>query len=91
MCSGSKDSLTNPPFRLSGTSDSVASVPVTMSCLEVAGVDRRVTRFVLPIACAFNLDGTALYAAVGSIFVANLNGIQLNFVHYIIVGYVVTY
>ncbi|OQR80369.1 excitatory amino acid transporter 2-like [Tropilaelaps mercedesae] len=71
-----------------GTSDSVASVPVTMSCLEVSGIDRRVTRFVLPIACAFNLDGTALYAAVGSIFVANLNGIQLNFEHYIIVGIV---
>lgn len=52
----------------------------------MSGIDRRVTRFVLPIACAFNLDGTALYAAVGSIFVANLNGIQLNFEHYIIVG-----
>uniref|UniRef100_A0A0K8R447 Amino acid transporter n=1 Tax=Ixodes ricinus TaxID=34613 RepID=A0A0K8R447_IXORI len=67
-----------------GTSDSVATLPVTFMCLEQNNkLDRRVTRFVAPIASAFNLDGTALYAAVGTIFIANLSGIELDFAHYL--------
>lgn len=67
-----------------GTSDSVATLPVTFMCLEQNNkLDRRVTRFVAPIASAFNLDGTALYGAVGTIFIANLSGIELDFAHYL--------
>ncbi|KAL3208744.1 hypothetical protein MRX96_038859 [Rhipicephalus microplus] len=67
-----------------GTSDSVATLPVTFMCLEQNNkLDRRVTRFVAPIASAFNLDGTALYAAIGTIFIANLSGIELDFAHYL--------
>lgn len=69
-----------------GTSDSVSTLPVTYMCLEQKNkLDRRVTRFVAPIASAFNLDGTALYVAVGTIFIANLSGVRVDFAHYLAV------
>ena len=50
-----------------------------MNCLEEnAGVDRRVSRFMLPVGATINMDGTALYEAVASIFIAQINGISLN-------------
>lgn len=42
-------------------------------------VDPRVTRFVLPIGCNINMDGTALFVAVASIFIAQMHGIALGF------------
>lgn len=67
-----------------GTSDSVATLPVTFICLEQNNkLDRRVTRFVAPIASAFNLDGTALYVGIGTVFIANLSGIEMDFAHYL--------
>ena len=50
-----------------------------MNCLEEkAGVDQRVSRFVLPVGATINMDGTALYEAVASIYIAQLNNIPLN-------------
>jgi Na+/H+-dicarboxylate symporter len=46
---------------------------------EKLRVDPRVTRFVLPIGCNINMDGTALFVAVASIFIAQMNGIFLGF------------
>ena len=50
-----------------------------MRCLEEkAMIDRRVSRFVLPVGATVNMDGTALYEAVASIFIAQSNNISLN-------------
>nr|AKN21395.1 slc1a-5 [Schmidtea mediterranea] len=63
-----------------GTASSSATLPITFKCLEENnGVDKRVTRFVLPIGATINMDGTALYEAVASIFIAQINGIYLSF------------
>ena len=60
-------------------SSSSATLPITMRCLEEnAGVDRRVSRFVLPVGATINMDGTALYEAVASIFIAQINNIDLD-------------
>jgi len=62
-----------------GTASSAATLPVTFKCLEDnLGVDKRVTRFVLPVGATVNMDGTALYEAVAAIFIAQLNGIDLT-------------
>jgi len=59
---------------------SAAALPITFRCMnEKLKVDPRITRFVLPIGCNINMDGTALYIAVASIFIAQMSGMVLGF------------
>lgn len=47
--------------------------------MDKLGVDPRITRFVLPIGSSVNMDGAALYMAISTVFIAQLNGIVLDF------------
>lgn len=64
---------------------SSATLPVTFRCAEENNrIDKRITRFVLPVGATINMDGTALYEAVAAIFIAQLNDYPLD------VGQIVT-
>uniref|UniRef100_A0A4W6F9C5 Amino acid transporter n=1 Tax=Lates calcarifer TaxID=8187 RepID=A0A4W6F9C5_LATCA len=66
-------------------SSSSATLPVTFRCAEENNrIDKRITRFVLPVGATINMDGTALYEAVAAIFIAQLNDYTLD------VGQIVT-
>ena len=61
------------------------ALPISLQCLEKAGVDRRIGKFVCPIGATVNMDGTALFVTVASIFIAQMNNIQLNAADYVTV------
>ncbi|KAK7100833.1 excitatory amino acid transporter 3-like isoform X2 [Littorina saxatilis] len=74
-----------------GTASSSATLPVTMECLTMKNkVNERVVRFVAPIGATINMDGTALYEAVASIFIAQVNGITLSVASVIIISLTAT-
>jgi proton glutamate symport protein len=60
------------------TSTSEAALPRAMESMEAFGVPRRIVAFVIPAGYSFNLDGSTLYLAVASIFVAQVAGIHLT-------------
>ena len=61
------------------TCSSAAALPVNMkNCQEKLGVSREISSFVLPLGATLNMDGTALYMGVCSLFVANVYGIPLG-------------
>jgi len=59
------------------TSSSSATLPVTIECVEEAGVSKRSAGFVLPLGATLNMDGTALYEATAAIFIAQSAGVPL--------------
>jgi proton glutamate symport protein len=60
------------------TSTSEAALPRAMEAMEALGVPRRIVSFVIPAGYSFNLDGSTLYLAVASIFVAQAAGVHLS-------------
>lgn len=61
------------------TCSSAATLPVNMkNCQEKLGVSREVSSFVLPLGATINMDGTALYMGVCSLFIANVFGVDLT-------------
>ncbi|XP_040004133.1 excitatory amino acid transporter 3-like isoform X2 [Xiphias gladius] len=60
-------------------SSSSATLPITFQCCEDRlNIDKRITRFMLPIGTNINMDGTALYEVVAAVFIAQLNHISLD-------------
>jgi proton glutamate symport protein len=60
------------------TASSEAALPLAFENLEKFGVPRRIVAFVLPTGYSFNLDGSTLYLAVASVFVAQAAGVELT-------------
>lgn len=60
-------------------SPSSATLPLTFQCCEERlKIDKRISRFMLPIGTNINMDGTALYEVVAAVFIAQLNNINLD-------------
>jgi Na+/H+-dicarboxylate symporter len=68
------------------TSSSSATLPVTLRCTtQHLHVKPEIAGFVIPLGATVNMDGTALYEAAAALFIANLAGIELNFMQQLIV------
>jgi proton glutamate symport protein len=61
------------------TTSSEAALPLAMERMEEIGVPRQTVAFVMPTGYSFNLDGSTLYLALASVFVAQAAGIPLSF------------
>jgi len=61
------------------TASTAAALPITFRCMQEKNkVDTRISKFVLPIGATVNMDGTALFVTVASIFIAQMNNIELD-------------
>jgi proton glutamate symport protein len=70
--------VTEPVSIAFATTSSEAALPLAMEKMEELGVPRSVVAFVMPTGYSFNLDGSTLYLALASIFVAQAAGIHLS-------------
>jgi proton glutamate symport protein len=61
------------------TTSSEAALPLAMERMEEFGVPRQTVAFVMPTGYSFNLDGSTLYLALATVFVAQAAGIHLSF------------
>ena len=61
------------------SASSSATLPVTMECAEKnLGVPGQIASFALPLGATINMDGTALYQGVSTVFIAQVYGLGLN-------------
>ncbi|MEE3452909.1 dicarboxylate/amino acid:cation symporter [Dialister sp.] len=61
------------------TCSSAGTLPVNMKNVQTKlGVRRDIASFVLPLGATINMDGTALYMGICSLFIANVYGIPLT-------------
>lgn len=71
-------SVAEPATIAFATSSSEAALPRAMESMEAFGVPREIVAFVIPAGYSFNLDGSTLYLAVASVFVAQASGIAMS-------------
>ena len=64
-------------FAFTSTS-SAATLPVSKESAKSLGADEDIAAFVLPLGATVNMDGTAIYQCVATIFLATCCGIQLS-------------
>lgn len=60
------------------TTSSAAALPVNIECCAELGAEHEVSSFVLPLGSTINMDGTAIYQAVATVFIACCYGIELS-------------
>lgn len=60
------------------TTSSESAYPDTLKSLDKMGVPTKVSSFVLPLGYSFNLDGSTLYLAMASVFVAQAANVELS-------------
>jgi Na+/H+-dicarboxylate symporter len=61
------------------TCSSMVTLPLTMGAVtQNSQVSRKVANFTLPIGATVNMDGTALYECVATVFIAQVYGITLS-------------
>lgn len=70
--------LKEPLLLAFSTTSSESALPKAMSAMERLGVPTHIVGFVLPAGYSFNLDGSTLYLALASMFIAQATGKDLS-------------
>ena len=60
------------------TCSSAATLPATMRACKRLGASRSIANFSLPLGATINMDGTAIYLGVSSVFVSQIYGLDLT-------------
>lgn len=71
--------IREPALLAFSTASSEAALPKAMDIMEKFGVPKNIVGFVMPTGYTFNLDGSALYLALGALFATQIVGINLSF------------
>ncbi|MBD5147548.1 MAG: dicarboxylate/amino acid:cation symporter [Oscillibacter sp.] len=71
-------------FAFTSTS-SAATLPVSKECAKELGAEDDIAAFVLPLGSTINMDGTAIYQCVATVFLASCANINLTITQMIIV------
>ncbi|MBS7670219.1 dicarboxylate/amino acid:cation symporter [Croceicoccus gelatinilyticus] len=73
------------------TASSSATLPVTLRCLQRnVGVSPSVSSFTASLGATINMDGTAMYLGLATVFGAQIFGVQLDMVDYLMVAITAT-
>ena len=70
--------IKDPALLAFSTTSSDAAMPDAMKRMIQFGVPKRIVSIVMPMGYSFNLDGSTLYLAVASVFVAQAAGVDLS-------------
>lgn len=62
------------------SASSVGTLPLSMECTEKLGAKKEISSFILPLGATINMDSTAIYQGVCSVFIASCFGINLTLV-----------
>ncbi|GIN19429.1 MAG TPA: dicarboxylate/amino acid:cation symporter [Bacillus bacterium] len=73
------------------TQSSSGTLPVSMkNCEDNLGVSNEVSSFVLPLGATINMDGTAIYMGVATLFIAQFYSVSLTFEQFLLVILIAT-
>ena len=60
------------------SASSAATLPVSKQCADSLGARSDISAFVLPLGATINMDGTAIYQCVATVFLASCAGMRLT-------------
>uniref|UniRef100_T1JAH2 Amino acid transporter n=1 Tax=Strigamia maritima TaxID=126957 RepID=T1JAH2_STRMM len=79
--------LTEAMLTAFATSSSLATLPVTLDCVERKNkIPVVVARFVVTLGATINMDGTALYEAAAPLFIAQVRKIEVPFLELLLMS-----
>jgi len=82
--------IREPQLLAFSTASSAAVMPLSMKTAdEKLGVSSNISDFVIPIGATINMDGTALFQCVTTLFMAQAYGVELSIVSLILITFTV--
>ncbi|MEH6747188.1 MAG: dicarboxylate/amino acid:cation symporter [Maribacter arcticus] len=82
--------IREPQLLAFSTASSATVMPISMKTAdEKLGVSSNISDFVIPVGATINMDGTALFQCVTTIFMAQAYGIELSLINLILITFTV--